>query len=205
MAEILNKPLQHCTYGDYCNWKEDERWEIIDGVPYNMTGPSRQHADISRELSFQLVSFYRDRPCKVYTAPFDVRLPRGNEADRDIDTVVQPDILVVCDERKLDDKGCRGAPDLVIEILSPSTASRDCIQKRVLYEKHGVKEFWTVDPANRIVTVYLSGADSTFGKSEIYGDSDKIKVSITEGLEINLEEIFPPMLRVVKESPKDWS
>jgi len=204
MAESLQKHPEHCTYADYCDWSEDERWEIIEGVPYNMPSPSRQHADISRELHFQLTSFFRGKPCVVYSAPFDVRLPRGDEPDSDVDTVVQPDLLVVCDEKKLDDRGCRGAPDLVIEILSPSTASRDCIQKRALYERHGVREFWTVDPSNRIVTVYLLGTDKTFGKAEIYADTDKIRVSIVENLEIKLEEIFPPMLRVVKESPTSF-
>ncbi len=205
MAERLPE-LEYCTYGDYCNFKENERWEIIDGVPYNMTGPSRQHAEISRELGFQFVSFFRNRPCQVYSAPFDVRLPRGNEADNEVDTVVQPDLLVVCDQKKLDDRGCRGAPDLIIEILSPSTAARDCIQKRALYERHGVREFWIFDPANRIVNVYLLGADKKFGKPEIYGDTDKINVTIVEGLEIKLDEVFPPApaLRVVKESPTSF-
>jgi len=199
--------LEYCTYADYCGWRDDQRREIIDGVPYNMTGPSRQHAEISRELGFQFVSFFRGRPCQVYSAPFDVRLPRGNEADDEIDTVVQPDLLVVCDEKKLDDRGCRGAPDLIIEILSPSTAARDCIQKRSLYERHGVREFWTVDPANRIVTVYLLGAGKAFGKPEVYSDTDKINVSIVAGLEIKLDEVFPPApaaLRVVKESPTSF-
>ncbi|HNX76523.1 MAG TPA: Uma2 family endonuclease [Candidatus Rifleibacterium sp.] len=202
----LPKP-EYYTYGDYCGWRDDQRREIIEGVPYNMTGPSRQHAEISRELAFQFVSFFRGRPCQVYSAPFDVRLPRGNEADDEIDTVIQPDLLVVCDEQKLDDRGCRGAPDLIIEILSPSTASRDCIQKRSLYERHGVREFWVVDPANRIVTVYLPGADKKFGKPEIYGDTDKINVAIVEGLEIKLDEVFPPepaALRVVKEPPASF-
>ena len=148
--------------------------------------------------------FCAEKPCVVYSAPLDVRLPRRDEPDSDVDTVVQPDLLVVCDKKKLDNKGCLGAPDLVIEILSPSTASLDCIQKRALYERHGIKEFWTVDPSNRIVTVYLLGPDKTFGKAEIFGDTDKIRVSITEGLEIKLEEIFPPMLRVVKESPTSF-
>lgn len=203
MAGSLRKH-DHCTYGDYCSWKEDERWEIIEGIPYSMTGPSRQHADISKKLLVEFELFLRGKPCEVYSAPFDVRLPRGKEADHEIDTVVQPDILVVCDERKLDDKGCRGGPDLIIEILSPSTASRDCIQKRALYEKHGVREFWTVDPSNRIVTVYLLGAGSVFGKPEIYGDTDTVKVTITEGLEIKFEEVFPPILRVIKEDPEAY-
>lgn len=199
--------LEYCTYADYCGWRDDQRREIIDGVPYNMTGPSRQHAEISRELGFQFVSFFRGRPCQVYSAPFDVRLPRGNEADDEIATVIQPDLLVVCDEKKLDDRGCRGAPDLIIEILSPSTAARDCIQKRALYERHGVREFWTVDPANRIVTVYLLGAGKAFGKPEVYSDTDKINVSIVAGLEIKLDEVFPPApaaLRVVKENPTSF-
>ena len=149
MPNLARKLGGRFTYGDYRSWSEEDRWELIDGVAYDMTpAPARIHADLSMALLKQLLAYFEGKPCKVYYAPFDVRLPEGNEPDDEIETVVQPDLLVVCDDKKLDDKGCRGAPDLVIEILSPATASKDCILKRALYEKHGVREFWLVDPAN---------------------------------------------------------
>ena len=98
MAESLQKHPEHCTYADYCDWSEDERWEIIEGIPYNMASPSRQHADISRELHFQLTSFFRGKPCVVYSAPFDVRLPRGDEQTA-MSIRSFADLLVVCDEK----------------------------------------------------------------------------------------------------------
>ena len=117
---------------------------------------------------------------------------------------VQPDILVVCDETKLDEKGCRGAPDLVIEILSPSTASKDAIQKRALYEKHGVKQYWIVDPTNRLVMVYALQPDELFGKPMIFGETDKIEVLLFPGLAIDLATIFPYQPKVVKEGPSTY-
>lgn len=190
------------TYADYCSWPEEERWELIDGVAYDMTpAPSRLHASISGDLFFALKRFFDGKPCEVYAAPFDVRLPVNGEPDDQVETVVQPDILVVCDGKKLDDKGCRGAPDLVIEILSPATASKDCILKRALYEKHGVREFWLVDPANRMVTVYSLAADGLFGKSAVYSAEDTVQVGLFPDLKIDLAGIFPPLPQVVRESP----
>jgi len=193
------------TYEDLCSWPDDERWELIDGVAYDMSpAPLRVHADISKALLVAFELYLRGKPCKVYHAPFDVRLPLGEESDNQIKNVVQPDILVVCDEKKLDDKGCRGAPDLVIEILSPTTASRDCIKKRALYERHGVKEFWTIDPTNRLVHVYLLDSDGRYSRFTVYGDSDVVNVSIFDDLQIDLKEIFPLQVKVVRESPKQY-
>lgn len=205
MVGATRKRKDHFTYEDLSTWPEDERWELIDGVAYDMSpAPLRVHADISKALLVAFELYLRGKPCKVYYAPFDVRLPLEEEPDNQVKNVVQPDLLVVCDEKKLDEKGCRGAPDLVIEILSPTTASRDCIQKRALYERHGVKEFWTVDPANRLVHVYLLGSDGSYGRSNVYGDSDVVKVSIFDDLQIDLKEIFPAQLKVVRESPKKY-
>jgi len=179
------------TYGDYVNWPEDERWELIDGYAYNMSpAPSRRHQKISRDLEFQIVNFLVDKPCEVYDAPFDVRLPEADEQDEDIETVVQPDIVVVCDKSKLDDKGCRGAPDLIIEILSPFTAPKDMKIKLSLYEKHGVKEYWVVHPIDNIVMVFKLGKNKKYGKPEVYTEEDKIKTAILEGLEIELSKVF---------------
>ena len=127
MAIPLKKNEQKFTYGDYLTWTNPaERWELIEGIAYDMSpAPFRFHQKIIAELSVLLHDFLVGKPCEYYIAPFDVRLPDSDEADSEIDTVVQPDIVVVCDPTKLDDRGMRGAPDLVIEILSPSTSKKD--------------------------------------------------------------------------------
>jgi len=197
---------QTFTYGDYCRWPDEERWELIDGVPFDMTpAPSRQHSLVSGELEGILREFLRGKPCEMHHAPFDVRLPKGGEADEEITTVVQPDILIVCDEKKLDDKGCRGAPDLVIEILSPSTSSRDHITKKRLYERHGVKEFWIVSPTDRRIIVYALGADRRFEEAVIFSDVEIMPCKLFPGLEIDLGRVFASVpRRIVKESPKKY-
>jgi len=179
------------TYVDYVNWPEDERWELIDGYAYNMSpAPSRRHQKISRDLAVQIANFLTGKSCEVYFAPFDVRLPEADEQDEDIETVVQPDIVVICDKNKLDDKGCRGAPDLIIEILSPFTAPKDMKIKLSLYEKHGVKEYWVVHPIDNIVMVFKLGKNKKYSKPEVYTEEDKIKTAILEGLEIELSKVF---------------
>ena len=118
------------TYGDYRQWTDETRWELIQGAAFAMTpAPGLSHQSVSRELLLQVGEHFRDRRCQVFHAPFDVRLPRGDESDDEIDTVVQPDLVVICDEAKLDERGCRGAPDWIIEILSPSTAAKDQVDK----------------------------------------------------------------------------
>lgn len=135
------------TYGDYLHWSGDERWELIRGEAFSMSpSPSRSHQDVVVGLLAQIADDVRQAGCRVYVAPFDVRLPEAQEDDMDVSTVVQPDLAVICDETKLDDAGCRGAPDWIVEVISPSTAARDRVQKRDLYEHHGVLEYWIVDP-----------------------------------------------------------
>lgn len=191
MALPQLKKGMNFTYGDYVNWPGDERWELIEGYAYNMSpAPSRRHQKISRDLEFQIVNFLAGKPCEVYDAPFDVRLPEADEQDEDIETVVQPDIVVVCDKNKLDEKGCRGAPDLIIEILSPFTAPKDMKVKLSLYEKHGVKEYWIVQPTDNIVLVFKLGKNKKYEKPEVYTEEDKIKTAILEGLEIELGKVF---------------
>jgi Uma2 family endonuclease len=144
MSLTLRDQHRH-TYAEYCSWPEDVRYELIDGQAYAMSpGPNRRHQELVGEVFLQIGNALRGAPCRPYVAPFDIRLPRGNEADDDVDTVVQPDISVICDRTKLDDRGCRGAPDWVIEVLSPSSASHDQILKRALYERHEVDPYrWT--------------------------------------------------------------
>jgi Uma2 family endonuclease len=156
MKPVKHQPQQDFTYADYCQWPEDERWELIDGEAYDMSpAPSRRHQELVGEIFRQIANFLEGRPCKVYVALFDVRLPAGDEADAEVRTVVQPDILVICDSGKLDDAGCRGAPDWIVEVLSPGTAAKDQIRKRELYERHGIREYWLVHPTDRILTRYI--------------------------------------------------
>ncbi|MCI5133225.1 MAG: Uma2 family endonuclease, partial [Candidatus Electrothrix sp. EH2] len=127
---LAMKHERHMTYADYLTFPLDEHWEILEGVPYAMSpAPSRIRQRVSGRLFRQLDAFLEQKDCEVYYAPFDVRLPAGEETEEEVTTVVQPDLVVVCDPDKLDEKGCLGAPDLVIEIISPSTASMDNIKK----------------------------------------------------------------------------
>lgn len=179
------------TYGDYLSWPTEERWEIIAGVPYNMTpAPSRAHQAISRELLTQFNLYLTGKTCKVYAAPFDLRLPKGDERDEEIETVVQPDLVIVCDPGKLDERGCKGAPDLVVEILSPHTAAKDMKIKRPLYERVGIKEYWLVDPVNKVVQIYKLEGHGKYGQPAIYNDQDQVKVTLFPDLVIDLTMIF---------------
>lgn len=158
MAQTLSKN-QHYTFGDYSLWGDDERYELIDGVPYLMApAPNLGHQTIVSALVQEIANALENSPCRLLVAPVDVRLPKQDELDEAIDTVVQPDILVVCDQSKLDAKGVRGAPDWIIEVISPSTAVRDQIDKKKLYERHGVREYWLVHPTDRVATIYRLNA-----------------------------------------------
>jgi Uma2 family endonuclease len=179
------------TYREYREWDDTERWELIDGHAYNMTlAPSRVHQEICGELFRQFANFLTDKACRVYSAPFDVRLPEGNEADDDIVTVVQPDLSIVCDRTKLDDKGCKGSPDLIIEVISPSTARKDLKEKLPLYEKAGVREYWIVDQAAKTVMVFRQNESTGFGRPDIYTEEDRIEVGIFPDLIIDLGAVF---------------
>ncbi len=144
------------TYREYCSWPDDERWELIDGVAYDMcAAPVRKHQELSFELAGLIREYLKRKDCQAYTAPFDVFFPDYIDQDTDdISTVVQPDLSVICNPVKLIDKGCYGAPDLIIEILSPSTSKKDLNEKFQLYEKNGVKEYWVVDPGNKFIQVF---------------------------------------------------
>jgi len=193
------------TYGDYLAWPDDERWEIIDGEAYDMTpAPNRFHQKIAGNLFSIIHRFLEGKACEVYIAPFDVRLPDSDEVDEKVCTVVQPDIVVVCDPKKLDERGCRGAPDWVIEILSPSTSGKDHLKKRELYERHGVKEYWLIHPTDRVVMIYRL-AKKTFGKPSVYEDESEIQVGIFPDLMVQTSKIFPSQPKLVKESPRKFS
>ncbi|NLI79405.1 MAG: Uma2 family endonuclease [Candidatus Riflebacteria bacterium] len=197
------KPKAH-TYGDYCGWSDERRWELIEGLAFAMTAPSRIHSLVSQALERVFMAFFDGKPCEFHHAPFDIRLPEGDEPDEEVKTVVQPDLLVVCDPGKLDDKGCRGAPDLVVEILSPTTASHDCVRKKAIYEKHGVREFWTVDPQNRVVMLFSLGSDGVFSRVDTFDDTDTVRSRAFPGLEVDLSKVFPTQPKVVREGPAEY-
>jgi Uma2 family endonuclease len=166
MSLPLRDPHRH-TYGEYCSWSEDQRYELIDGMAYAMApAPTRQHQRLTFELAREIANGLGKSGCEVNVAPFDVRLQDGDEADEDIDTVVQPDISVVCDPSKLDDRGCRGAPDWIIEVLSAGSAGNDQVRKLALYERHGVKEYWLVHPVDRVVTIYRL-EEGVYGRPQV--------------------------------------
>ncbi len=175
------------NYANYSQWSEDERWELIDGEPYAMNAPLRIHQEIIFDLGRQVGNYLQGKPCKGYVAPFDVRLPESNESDDQIETVVQPDLLVVCDQSKLDDKGCRGAPDWIVEVLSPSTAVKDMETKRLLYQQHGVRECWIIHPTEQWVMIYCLNLQGEYELPRIIALEETIAVSIFEDLQIDWE------------------
>lgn len=186
----LPKENKKYTYKDYLSWPEDERWEIIDGNAYLMAPPSRIHQEILGAIFNQFYNYLNNKFCKVYSAPFGVRLPVGDEkSDEDIKTVVEPDIAVICDKSKLDDEGCKGAPDLIVEIVSPSSGRKDKLEKFNLYERTGVKEYWLVEPEEQIVMVFTL-ENGRYGRPQVYSKDDSIKVSIFDNLIIDLKKVF---------------
>ena len=177
---------QSYTYADYCTWDDDRRRELIDGVIYAMSpAPSRTHQRILFELSRQFGNFLKGKPCEAFHAPFDVRL---NGLGDDDDAIVQPDLVVVCDQSKLDEKGCNGAPDMVVEILSPSTASRDKVLKFNAYQRAGVREYWIVDPESKTLSAHML-TDSGY-MTRTYGETESAPAHILEGCEISLPDVF---------------
>jgi Uma2 family endonuclease len=191
MGAPIKKTTEKYTYGDYLRWPEEERWELINGQAFAMTpAPSRRHQEIAGFLFTQFSLYLNQKTCRVYFAPFDVRLPEGDEADEEIATVVQPDIVIVCDPVKLDDRGCKGSPDLVVEIVSPNTGQKDLKEKFILYEKVKVKEYWIVHPVENTVMVFKLNETGQYGKPEMYGANDQIQVGIFNDLTIDLNLVF---------------
>ncbi len=179
------------SFADCLAWDEGERIEIIDGEAYMMAPPSRIHQEISVAITSQLYNFLEGKRCKVYPAPFGVRLfEKDGELPENVDTMVEPDISVVCDRNKLDKHGCKGAPDMIIEILSPSSLRHDQLVKLNLYQRAGVREYWIVDPDSKTVRVMLQGGDGTLRMHEFYGQNDIAKVNVLDGCFIELSRVF---------------
>ena len=186
MALPQRKEVEYYTYADFLEWDEDFRAELFDGEIIMMAPPLLVHQGILTELLFQIQSYLKGKKCKVFPAPFGVRL--FPEKDKRDDTVFQPDIVVICDPTKLDDHGCNGPPDLVIEILSPSTAKYDRIYKLRKYQKAGVREYWIVDPETKSVQVCV--LDNGRYVTSAYDENEKAPISVLQDCEIDLASVF---------------
>ena len=184
-------PNQTYSYADYLTWRFDEFVELIKGkLMRPMAGPSRLHQTCSSNLLGQILPVLRGQPCNVYHAPFDVRLnTAGANGDQQILTVVQPDICMVCDPAKLDDRGCVGAPDWIIEILSPGNTSHDTRTKFDLYEESGVREYWIVTPGLKTVAAYTLEGERYQLVGE-YFTPGPIPVQTVPGLALEWSEVF---------------
>ena len=182
------------TYADYLTWLDGKTRELIHGAIKIMSpAPRLKHAEVSSNITWYLQTVVRKNKggCKVFSAPFDVRFPKqGETADNKIDTVVQPDICVICDLSKLDPRGCCGAPDMIVEVLSPSTTKKDVTEKFSLYEESGVKEYWIVHPKDEAITVYLLKEDGKYDAGTIYEFEGKVPVYIFNNYQIDLSDIF---------------
>jgi len=182
---------QHYTYADLLEWDDDVRYELYSGVPIALASPTDLHQVISGELFAQLHAYLKGKKCRVYYAPLDVRLfEEDGDRPEDVDTVLQPDLMVVCDPNKVDRHGVHGAPDMVIEIISKSTFRLDRLTKLNLYQRAGVREYWIVDPFNRIVSVY-SLKDGVYRATAYTADSSSIEVGVLDGCTIDLSTVFP--------------
>ena len=181
----------HHTYADYVRWSREHGDELIDGIAYikEPPAPSRLHQAIVREIQRQVANALEGKSPHSYSAPFDVRLPKRDEPDTDVDTVVQPDVLIVCDPSKLDERGMRGAPDWITEVLSPSTASHDQTLKLAAYERAGVREVWLIHPTDRTVTVYRLQAGS-YGRATVLELRGQTPLAEVPGVTIDWDRLL---------------
>ncbi|MDR2471927.1 MAG: Uma2 family endonuclease [Treponema sp.] len=187
-GSALLKEEYSYTYAEYKDWdlSVHERFELIDGVPHAMAGPTVRHQAILGELFRQISNYLMGQRCKVYPAPLDVRL--FYEEDESDDTVVQPDIVVICEEKKRGPEGCRGAPEFTIEILSPSNSAIEMERKFELYRDAGVKEYWVVDPENKRVRGHRFKEDEII--THLYTAGDSAPIEVLGGIEIDLGPVF---------------
>jgi len=194
MELILDLNRQY-TYADYLTWADDKMRELLNGFIRLMSpAPTLKHATVSSRLGYYLLNFIdRNRGnCRVFYAPFDVRFPKHPDktADDQIFTVVQPDICVVCDLSKLDERGCLGAPDMVVEILSISSQRYDLREKFNIYEAGGVKEYWVVSPKEKGINVFILQDNGKYDNGTVYEGNTQVPVRTLEGLSINTEALF---------------
>jgi Uma2 family endonuclease len=186
---------EHYNYRDYKSWPEDERWELIGGIAYEMSpAPTTRHQFFLGELHRQVAVFLEGKPCRVILSPVDVFFPMdAGQVEDDVDTVVQPDLVVVCDSAKIRDKGIWGAPDWIVEILSPSSHGKDLREKFDLYEKSGVGEYWVADPGNRSASVFRLSGTGRYEQKRLFDasrDTGPLPCDTLPGFLLDTEKLF---------------
>jgi Uma2 family endonuclease len=195
MMTVLKRDTHYHTYSDYLTWSRDYGDELIDGTAYvrEPPCPTRSHQDIVLELGRQAGNALKGKPCRVYVAPSDVRLPKSTEEDGEVDTVVQPDVFIVSDLRKLDARGTRGAPDWLAEVLSPSTASHDRTVKLSAYERAGVREVWLIHPIVLTLTIYRLEAGH-YGRPETVELKGQTEITAVPGIIVDWDPVLALIL-----------
>jgi Uma2 family endonuclease len=192
---VFKRDTQRHTYADYLVWSRTYGDELVDGTAYvrEPPSPTRAHQEIVGEVYRQAANALKGKPCRVYAAPFDVRLPKSTEEDDQVDTVVQPDVFIVCDLQKVDARGVRGAPDWLVEVLSPSTIRHDQTVKLPVYERAGVREVWLIDPIGRTVTIYRLRA-GYYGHPAILGLEGQTRLAAVPDVTIDWDQVLAQML-----------
>jgi Uma2 family endonuclease len=179
------------TYADYLKWNFEERLELFRGKIFRLSAPNTRHQVIAGNLFFEAKLVLSKQKSKTFIAPFDIRLPvKNRKKDNEVTTVVQPDICIVCDEFKIDTRGCCGAPDLIVEILSPGNTKKEIKLKYELYEEAGVNEYWVVYPEEETVIVFTLNEQHKYDPAVFYAGDDTIKAASIAGFTINLNDIF---------------
>ena len=185
---------QKYTYADYLTWQFKERVELIKGKIFKMSpAPGTDHQIIVASIFGDMIQFLKGKDCRIFSAPFDVRLPINNEKGKE-DTVIQPDICVICDTSKLDKKGCKGTPDLIVEIVSKSSVKKDLHEKFELYQQSGVQEYWVVQPGDRVVTIYTLNQQGFYEASRAKTYGDRVASQVLPGFSIELDDVFSNLL-----------
>ena len=193
-SDTVNEPQADYgmySYADYLTWQFEEVVELICGKIFKKaaSAPKRIHQRVSVKLVSKLYHFLEGQNCQVYDAPFDVRFPKGSKEDHKIHDVVQPDICVICNPEKLDDRGCLGAPDLIVEILSPGNSKTELKHKYSLYESHGVREYWIIHPENQNLLIYRL-VDGRYITTGLQTSGDVVESAVIKGFTLDLEEFF---------------
>ena len=186
-------PTAQYTYADYLLWQFSERVELIKGYFLQMAAPNRKHQRISARVQFALTKYFYKSTCQVYDAPFDVRFydkQKSLKADKDIYTVVQPDLCVICDPTKLDERGCLGAPDWIIEILSPGNSKKEMRQKYALYEEQGVKEYWIIHPNEQTLLQFVLDEQGKYQLHKMFAEDELVPSYLFPDLIVDLKEAF---------------
>ncbi|EEG76061.1 Uma2 family endonuclease [Dethiobacter alkaliphilus] len=187
------KPVRKISYDEYLDLVEssDQRYELIDGVVYLLASPGFKHQVVVNEMSWHFNNYFRGRKCRSLTAPLDIRLFGHATKFEEDPNVVQPDIVVICDEEKVNEKGRYvGVPTLVVEVLSSSTKGKDLATKLHLYMRSGVSEYWVIDPDKKSITRYSFDEERDIQSMDIFGEGDVVSSVVFNGLELRLDEIF---------------